>query len=333
MTRPTRLEQAVVRFNTVQQARFFVESRGQSFQDYELESANYSKSRDDLQKFIPRDASIQEIDRDFLPNYVFGPNDLVITLGQDGLVVNTAKYLNGQPIIAVNPDPDRFDGVLMPFQTKDLPRVVEAVAENRFRTRKVTMARADMNDGQSLLAFNDFFIGTETQTSARYTIHYGKESEQHISSGIIVSTPAGSTGWLSSFFNMNRGINAFLQGGEGASAFKPPAKDLKVVPPVKKPGGKKGKKSGAEARAFRMDWEERRLVFMVREPFMSKWSQAQIVAGEIPEGNTLTLESHMPEGGVLFSDGMTRDFLEFNSGATAKIKIAAQTAELVTEIV
>ena len=39
----------------------------------------------------------------------------VVTLGQDGLVANTAKYVGAQPIVAVNPEPGRFDGILLPF--------------------------------------------------------------------------------------------------------------------------------------------------------------------------------------------------------------------------
>lgn len=31
--------------------------------------------------------------------------DIVVVIGQDGLVANTLKYLDGQPVIAINPDP------------------------------------------------------------------------------------------------------------------------------------------------------------------------------------------------------------------------------------
>ncbi|MEI9866324.1 MAG: hypothetical protein WDN00_17560 [Limisphaerales bacterium] len=46
------------------------------------------------------------VDRSFLPNFVFAPEDTVVTLGQDGLVANTLKYLDGQPVVGVNPDPN-----------------------------------------------------------------------------------------------------------------------------------------------------------------------------------------------------------------------------------
>ena len=41
------------------------------------------------------------------------------------------------------------------------------------------------------------------------------------------------------------------------------------------------------------------------------------------------LESHMPEGGVIFSDGVEADYLQFNSGASATIGIAAKRTNLV----
>ena len=46
-------------------------------------------------------------------------------------------------------------------------------------------------------------------------------------------------------------------------------------------------------------------------------------------GQELVLESLMPSGGAVFSDGMEADFLEFNSGAIATVRAAEQSARLV----
>jgi NAD kinase len=299
ITRPTRLEDASRRYNTKSQAKFFVQSRGQSFDDYEREDENYARARDLTLKAFPADARVQVVDRSFLPNLLFGPRDLVVTLGQDGLVVNAAKYLDGQPILAINPDPARFDGVLLPFRPEDAFNAVVGIQEGRLAERSISMARVDLNDGQKLYAFNDFFIGARSHISARYTLHYRKKTERHSSSGLIVSTPAGSTGWLSSMFNMARGVARFA-GVKGLEPVQPRA----------------------------IAWEERRLVFVVREPFRSNWSGADLVVGDIGEGDELRIESHMPESGVIFSDGMEADFLEFNSGATAVVKLAEKTTRL-----
>ncbi|NCN10238.1 MAG: NAD+ kinase [Leptospira sp.] len=298
VTRQTRLEETIRKFNTKGQAKFYITNRGQSFEDYELEYDNYARAKEAVVQSFEPGVKFHLIDRSYLPNYMFGPNDLVLTLGQDGLVVNTAKYLNGQPIFAVNPDPARFDGVLMPFQTDQLSKNLGKVLNQSYDLHKITMAEVKLGDNQSLYAFNDFFIGPKSQSSARYTINFNKNSERQISSGIIVSTPAGSTGWFSSVFNMANGINAYSN-----SEIKCELRDIA--------------------------WEERILLFAVREPFASKWSGASLVAGTIQEGMELVLESHMPENGVIFSDGMESDYLDFSSGTTAKIQLAQKTTNLI----
>ena len=78
-----------------------------------------------------------------------------------------------------------------------------------------------------------------------------------------------------------------------------------------------------------MEWEDARLFFVVREPFVSRHSQAAVVAGPIAAGTPLGIESHMPSGGVIFSDGVEADHLDFNSGATASIGVAPERANLV----
>jgi len=72
-----------------------------------------------------------------------------------------------------------------------------------------------------------------------------------------------------------------------------------------------------------------KLVFVVREPYVSRHSKAGIVAGMIESKLELILESQMPSGGVIFSDGVEADALDFNSGARARIRAAARKTHLV----
>src|SRR2546426_11367378 len=81
---------------------------------------------------------VQVVDRAFLPNFVFAPDDTVVTLGQDGLVANTLKYLEGQPVVGVNPDPDRWDGKLLPFKVGDLPKLIPEVFTGHRPIKSVT---------------------------------------------------------------------------------------------------------------------------------------------------------------------------------------------------
>ena len=198
VTRPTRLAELVIRFNTVSQARFYIEHQGADFTDYLREDATYHRALSNAQAALAQVGRVQIVDRGFLPNFVFAPEDIVVTLGQDGLVANTLKYLNGQPVVGVNPDPERWDGRLLPFRVSDLSKVMPEVVLRKRPTKSVTMAKAALNNGQSLYGVNDLFIGPKTHCSARYLIRNGEASETQSSSGVIVSTGMGSTGWLKS---------------------------------------------------------------------------------------------------------------------------------------
>ena len=296
VTRKTRLAELIERFNSLAQARFYIERASGNFAEYQAEDDAYHRSAEVVRKSIDLGLKVQQIDRSLVPTFTFLPRDIVITLGQDGLVANTAKYVAAQPIIAVNPDPQRFDGILLPFLPGEARNIVEAVIASKCRIKKITLAQATLGDGQRLLAFNDLFLGPQTHVSARYRVHWHEVSEDQSSSGILVSTGAGSTGWVSSAFNMAAGIAAF----SGASAFKP----------------------------IRMSWEDPRLLFVVREPFISRHSSANIVAGIIEREKTLTIESLMPSGGVIFSDGIESDYMQFNSGAKVVISVAKESAHL-----
>ena len=300
ITRKTRLEGLIDRFNTRGQARFYLEHGGSNFDFYEREHETYYAAVAELRRGLQQVGRLHEIERGFLPNYLFGEQDVVVTIGIDGLVVNTAKYLEGQPLVAVNPDPTQIDGVLLPFQVAQAPEAVRLALRRQAKLRPVSMAEARLNDGQSLLAFNDLFIGVRSHISARYRIRFGERQENHSSSGVLVSTGAGSTGWLSSMFNMANGLAAGF-GASGASPLPAP----------------------------RLEWGSRQLVFVVREPFISKTSAAGLVCGAITPELPLVLESQMPESGVIFSDGVEADSLAFNAGAIATIGLAQRQTNLV----
>src|SRR5262249_25068042 len=104
VTRKTRLEGLRAKFNTVAQAQFYLEHMNQRFDEYAQEDAVYQDAVKQLERRLADlDRPTHVIDRSFLSNYLFDQRDVVVTVGPDGLVVNTAKYLNGQPIVAVNP--------------------------------------------------------------------------------------------------------------------------------------------------------------------------------------------------------------------------------------
>lgn len=303
VTRKTRLSVLIERFNTRAQAKFYLERAGLDFDDYDAEDQVYRRSIDALiTQFDGLGLKLQVLERALLSTYLFSAQDLVVAAGQDGLVANTAKYIGTQPLVGVNPDPSRFDGQLLPFSVDDARAAVERTVEGKARVREVTLAEARLSDGQRLLAFNDFFVGAQSHVSAVYRLRVkGAETkdgwERQSSSGVLVSTGAGSTGWLSSVCNMTANVSRLLGGA--------------AVTPVK------------------MSWEDPRLFFVVREPFVSRHSAATCTAGWLSGGQTLELESLMPSGGVLFSDGIEADYLQFTSGRVAQIGPASLKARLV----
>ncbi|WP_379144284.1 sugar kinase [Paenibacillus sp. sgz500992] len=307
--RKTRLEELVVRYNTIQQAQFYIERLGADFSDYISEDHHYRKAVETAVIELSAIGRVQLLERQHVPNFIFGDEDTVVVLGQDGLVANTLKYLREQPLIGVNPDPQRWDGVLLPFTVKDLRLLLPEVFRGQRQVREVTLARAELNDGQSLYGVNDLFIGRKTHVSARYQLQLNDVTEQQSSSGIIVSTGMGSTGWLKSVL-------------AGATGIVRSAAGLQVDAEAEATLGLAG--SGQ-----RLAWDHPHLYFTVREPFPSRTTSAGVVFGQIGAQQPLRITSQMPEDGVIFSDGVESDFLEFNSGVEATISLAEKRGRLV----
>lgn len=319
VTRPTRLAELVIRFNTVSQARFYVEHQGADFSDYLREDETYHRALNETQSALSQVGRVQIVDRGFLPNFVFAPDDTVVALGQDGLVANTLKYLNGQPVVGVNPDPERWDGRLLTFRVSDLTKVMPEVVLRKRPTKSVTMAKAALNNGQTLYGVNDLFIGPKSHCSARYLIRSGEASETQSSSGVIVSTGMGSTGWLKSLLT---GAAAITQSA-GSALARRTTEDLFAA---KNPKGNGKVRLNVKTE---FAWDADYLFYTVREPFPTKTTGVSLVFGRVTPETPLILESRMAENGVIFSDGIEKDFLEFNSGTQAVIGIAERKGVLV----
>lgn len=295
--RKTRLENLITRYNTQEQAQFYVEHMGGDFSDYRAEHQTYQAAVASALETLESLGRVQVVDRDYVPNFIFGNDDIVVAIGQDGLIANTLKYLTAQPLIGINPDPERWDGILLPFRVTDLSRILPEVFAHKRPIKEVTLAKTQLNDGQILYGVNDLFLGQKTHVSARYQLSLEGKSEQQSSSGIIISTGLGSTGWLKSIL-------------AGATAIA-------------------GNASNADANRKGFSWSADLLYYTVREPYPSRSTSASLVFGQIRKGIQMTVHSLMPENGVIFSDGVESDFLEFNSGMEATISIAEKKGQLV----
>jgi hypothetical protein len=196
--RETEYELLIARHATRDQAAFFLKTRGQDFSAIEARHVAFYETLRHLRGAVPSEWRSTLVHRSDLDRFLFAEDDIVIPVGQDGLVANVAKYLNGQPVIGVNPDPGQYDGILVPVPPSQMPALLRPVAHGDAPLQKRTMVWSRLDDGRSLLALNEIFIGHRSHQSARYDITALGRSEFQSSSGLIVSSGTGATGWARS---------------------------------------------------------------------------------------------------------------------------------------
>jgi len=198
VTRESDYQLLLARHATRGQAQFFLETRGQEIEDVQNQHNKFDGALKYVAKAIPTDWRKTYVKRHDLDRFLFEPRDTIVIIGQDGLVANVSKYLDGQPVIGINPDPSRYEGVLVPHPPKAISDLLRAVVERRSSTTSRIMVEARLGDGQHLQALNEIFVGAATHQSARYRISYQAREERQYSSGIIVATGTGSSGWARS---------------------------------------------------------------------------------------------------------------------------------------
>ncbi|MEO5920199.1 MAG: hypothetical protein ABIQ01_03570 [Pseudolysinimonas sp.] len=204
------------RHATYGQAEFFLRSRGRDIADVQARHEAVEAAMQLVSSSLPGDVRQARVERGDLDRYLFAPEDIIVAVGQDGLVANVAKYLAGQPVIGVDPEPGRNAGVLVPHTPEGAASIVAQVRTARAPIHPRAMVQAVLDDGQTLVALNDLYIGDEGHQSSRYTLTVPERgSERQSSSGIIVGTGTGSTGWTASIAS-DRALQTLLPPSESA---------------------------------------------------------------------------------------------------------------------
>jgi NAD kinase len=283
VTRKSRLVQLEEAQGTLSQAKFHLTCMGHDIDIYLDEYLELTQALATIFSALPPDQRRVNVNRMDLNSFLFAPDDVVIIVGQDGLVANTAKYIHGQVVIGINPDPSRYDGILCPHTPAALPKLLQACCRDTshgLRLESRVQVQAQLDDGQRLSALNEVFVGHRSHQSARYQVQTSEGKERQSSSGLICASGTGSTGWAASL-----------------------ARQCHCEFPLPKP-------------------EEACLSWFVREPFASRTTGTQLSQGLLSDTQELRVTSEMTEGGVIFADGIETDYLPFNAGRTVTLSIA-----------
>lgn len=214
--RRTELDELLDRHGTRGQAEFFLRTRGRTMASVQDRHDAQAEALAAVRAAVPGDWRRGDVERGDLHRFGFEPEDVCLVVGQDGLVANLAKYLADQPVIGVDPEPGRNPGVLVRHRARTVARLVRAAGAGDARIDPLAMVTATLDDGTRLDALNEVFVGHVSHQSARYRLvaprvdgatgatgttgasaSAGTEERQS-SSGLIVATGTGATGWAAS---------------------------------------------------------------------------------------------------------------------------------------
>ncbi len=196
--RRTEYDELIAHHGTAGQAEFFLRQRGLDLAAAAARHAAYGAVLARVSAQVPTSWRRAMVERADLGRFLFAPEDVVVVVGQDGLVANVARCLDGQPVVGVNPDPSTNPGVLVRHEPGAAGSLMRAAAADRIDAEERTMVEAALDDGSVLTALNEVFVGHASHQSARYAVQVTEGVERQSSSGLLVGTGTGATGWLRS---------------------------------------------------------------------------------------------------------------------------------------
>ncbi|MFJ3309324.1 hypothetical protein ACIPSA_41025 [Streptomyces sp. NPDC086549] len=287
--RTTEYEELVARHGTHGQAAFFLASRGRDIDEVAERHHRTRRALAEVASAVPLTWRQSRVERADLDRFLFAPEDVVVVVGQDGLVANAAKYLIGQPVLGIDSDPGRNPGVLVRHRPADAATLLPAALARGTGVDELTMVEAVADDTQRLVALNEIYLGAAGHQTARYRLGLdgdGGVVEAQASSGVLVGTGTGATGWL-------------------RSVWQERASGLPLPSPT-----------------------EDRLLWFVREAWPSPATGTSLVAGELAATAALsvTVESDRL---IAFGDGIESDALELTWGQTVRVRVCGERLRLI----
>jgi len=197
VSRRSEYDDLLARHGTRAAAAYFLGERGRDLDEVVARHTTLRDALTEVSGAIPASWRRGHVDREDLSRFLFAPEDIVVAVGQDGLVANVAKYLDGQVVIGVDPEPARNAGVLVRHRPDEVAGLLDRPLVPR--ARSLTMVSALLDDGQELLGLNEVYFGHPTHQSSRYIVSTSEgQRERHSSSGVVIGTGTGATGWCAS---------------------------------------------------------------------------------------------------------------------------------------
>ena len=124
---------------------------------------------------------------------------LVISVGGDGTLLAASHWVTGAALLGVNSAPRSSVGYLTSTRRATLARDLRRIAKGELLPHPVARVEAELEGRRLPPALNDVLVAhQQPAATSRYRLHLGRQAEDHRSSGLWVSSPAGSTAGIRS---------------------------------------------------------------------------------------------------------------------------------------
>lgn len=124
---------------------------------------------------------------------------LVISVGGDGTLLTTSHWVNGGLLLGINSAPRSSVGYLTFARRSTLARILSRIASGTLQPHPVARLEAEVEGRVLPPALNDILLAhEEPAATSRYRLRLGRRAEDHRSSGLWISTAAGSTAGIRS---------------------------------------------------------------------------------------------------------------------------------------
>lgn len=124
--------------------------------------------------------------------------DLVVTAGGDGTVFTANTLVTRAPFLTVNSDPQGSLGHFTRARAEDVPRLIDSWQRDRAAFQDLPRLRCRTATVDVRILNDALFTNQNPAAMSRYMLEDGEGQEKHRSSGVWISTAAGSTGGIHS---------------------------------------------------------------------------------------------------------------------------------------